>query len=315
MQDSRSGDGKPDPLGLAPLTARSGNHPVTQGTVGESISHVGHTGLSVGGEVVTLAAMTSGVHQHVISFVAHGAQVDVHRHHCFQIAVSLHAGFDCRLGDHVYHDMKGFVIDQNIPHSCAAQGTSVLIYFVDAESRLGRRLKAMLRGTSVLDLEPSLFPGQRARYFALKNASLPVLRLRQLAAEILDAIVASTAPPSEPILDRRIAGALVWIEARLSDRLTVHDLADRLCLSPERARHLFVQHTGVPFSQFMLWNRLKRVIALTVRDGRSLTEAALSSGFADQPHFCRVFRRMFGIPARLLLKNSRFVQFLNPPTW
>jgi len=78
-------------------------------------------------------------------------------------------------------------------------------------------------------------------------------------------------------------------------------------LSPERARHLFARETGVPFSQYVLWKRVRKVIALVVRDGSTLGEAALAAGFADQAHFNRIFKRMFGISPKTHLKNSRSV--------
>lgn len=248
----------------------------------------------------------------VISFVAHGAQVDVHRHHCFQIAMSLHAGFDCRLGDKTYRDMKGFIINQNVPHSCVAQRTSVFIYFVDAESYFGWQLKTMLGGAAVIDLETLLTDEQRHRFFAKNNPTLPKEQLRQMAHEAFNLILSRSELAADSPVDERITNAIALIETRLADKLTLTDVADHICLTPERTRHLFAQSTGVPFSQFVLWNRIKRVIGSVVCDGSSLTDAALESGFADQSHFCRIFRRTFGIPARRLLQNSRFVQFLDP---
>jgi len=250
----------------------------------------------------------------VVSFVAHEAQVDVHRHHCFQIAMSLHAGFSCRLGGRTYRDMRGFIINQNVPHSCSAQHTSVLIYLVDAESYLGWQLRAILGGEDVAELEPLLTADRQAHYFNPGNRLLPKERLHALAAEAFDQILSHSKAAHNAALDSRTADAIALIDARLSETLRLKDIADCMGLTPERARHLFAQDTGVPFSQFLLWKRLKRVIEYTVRDGRSLTDAAIESGFTDQSHFCRIFKRMFGISARHLLQNSRFVQFLDPLT-
>ncbi len=159
--------------------------------------------------------------QNIISFVAHGAKVEVHRHHCFQILLSINSTFDCTIGGLAYKDKTGFLINQDIPHSCSAQAASVFIYFIDAESYYGWLLREMLAGENFIDLEAFFTRQQCETYF-----------------------------------------------------------------------------TNV----------------LIVRDHVSLTNAALESGFADQAHFCRTFKRMFGINAKTLLKNSRYVQFLNPLT-
>lgn len=44
---------------------------------------------------------------------------------------------------------------------------------------------------------------------------------------------------------------------------------------------------------------------------KSIADAAMYYGFTDQPHLSRIFKRMFGILAKLLLKNSRFIQFIS----
>jgi AraC-like DNA-binding protein len=112
--------------------------------------------------------------------------------------------------------------------------------------------------------------------------------------------------------DRRIEQAIDWVEQHLHEKITLQDVAAQIHLSPERTRHLFVQEAGVSFSQFLMWKRIKSAIVFAVRDGMSLTEVALRAGFADQAHFCRLFKRTFGIPAGGLLQNSRSIQFIHP---
>ncbi|MFN8456151.1 MAG: AraC family transcriptional regulator [Anaerolineae bacterium] len=251
--------------------------------------------------------------QNIISFVVHGAQVEVHRHYCFQIVLSLKSSFDCAIGGVSYQEQTGFIINQNVPHSCAAQRASVLIYFIDAESYFGWQLKELLAGAHCIDTTAFFTPEQWALHHAAGHQFLPKEKLKRMADEIFNLILPATQPPSD-FLDERIVRAIEWIETELQANPSLEEMADLMYLSPERARHLFAQVTGVPFSQFVLWKRLKRVITLAVRDEFSLTAAAVESGFADQAHFCRTFKRMFGISAKFLLKNSRSVQFLNPLT-
>lgn len=258
--------------------------------------------------------MPGGFAQNVVSFVAHGARVEIHRHHCFQIVVGINATFDCTLGGDFYRDKTGFIINQNIPHSCSAPNASVFVYFVDAESYYGWQLKQMLAGAKFIDAKNLFTNEQRELYFVEGNQFLPKDELKRMASEIFDIVLSAPPESHTDFLDERIVKAVEFIDARLAENLTLEDLADLICLSPERTRHLFAQTTGVPFSQFVLWKRLKNVITLVVRDGFSLTAAAAQSGFADQAHLCRTFKRMFGISAKTHLKNSRFVQFLNPLT-
>lgn len=252
--------------------------------------------------------------KNIISFVAYGAQVAVHRHYCFQIVISINSAFDCTLGDTVYKNKSGFIINQNVPHSCSAQNASVLVYFVDAESYHGWQLKEMLAGAAFIDADALFTCAQRESYFVENGRVLPKEALRTMADQVFDLILPAPKTLPENPLDERISSVIEFVEMNLQENFLLEDVADLIHLSPERTRHLFAQTTGVPFSQFVLWKRLKNVILLVVRGGVSLTDAALASGFADQAHLCRMFRRMFGINAKTHLKNSRSVQFLNPLT-
>ena len=129
---------------------------------------------------------------------------------------------------------------------------------------------------------------------------------------IFSTILPTPFQQSESLSDERVTKAVNFIETNLAESLNLEDIADLMFLSTERARHLFAQKTGSPFSQYILWKRIKQVIIASLQDNLSLTEAALNSGFADQSHFTRTFKKTFGMSPKTHLKNSRFVQFLNP---
>src|ERR1700722_10358019 len=82
--------------------------------------------------------------EHSICFGARHAIVDIHYHQCFQLVISLYAPFDCTIGTKNYSQLKGFLINQGVSHSCQAQATEVLVYFIDADSYQGWQLKTML---------------------------------------------------------------------------------------------------------------------------------------------------------------------------
>jgi len=117
---------------------------------------------------------------------------------------------------------------------------------------------------------------------------------------------------SHPPIDGRIREALTYINDRLDNPLVLDEVAGRVFLSAERFRHLFVQETGSPFSQYVLWKRIKQVIFQVLQHGLPMSTASIQNGFTDQAHFTRLFRRTFGVSAKQLLKNSRYVQFLTP---
>ncbi|TXM93608.1 helix-turn-helix transcriptional regulator, partial [Methylobacterium sp. WL122] len=85
---------------------------------------------------------------------------------------------------------------------------------------------------------------------------------------------------------------------------SVGALAASVGLSASRFQHLFTDAVGVPFRRYRGWLRMRRAIGAVI-DGNNFTGAAHAAGFADQAHFAHDFRRTFGAPASLSLRDIR----------
>jgi AraC family transcriptional regulator len=110
----------------------------------------------------------------------------------------------------------------------------------------------------------------------------------------------SVAPPVEvnstggmaPSILRR---SIEFMESRLDGDLRLSELAREAGVSVSHFIRSFRQSTGKTPYQFLLHRRVERAQIL-MRDHRtSLTEVGLASGFADQHHLARVFRRIAGV--------------------
>jgi AraC-like DNA-binding protein len=108
----------------------------------------------------------------------------------------------------------------------------------------------------------------------------------------------SGAAPRAPS-DPRVLAAVDYIGARVSETVTLPDVARAVHLSAERFRHLFVQETGMPLRTYVLWRRLLLVWTLLMQ-GETLSGAAHAAGFADSAHLSRTARSMFGLPPSVL---------------
>jgi AraC-like DNA-binding protein len=254
--------------------------------------------------------MVASVEQNIISFLAHDVRVEVHRHHCFQILLGVSGAFDSSIGGVLHQGRRALVVNQNVAHACNGLGASSLIFFIDAESHTGWQLKQMLDGQAILDLT-DLWQETHPQAPTMVEVQGWTHAQRLACAEQALAQITAEGPGGNQ-RDTRIDQAIAWVEAHLHEKVALPDVAAQIHLSPERARHLFVQEAGVAFSQFLVWKRIKAAIVQAVGEGASLTEAAMRAGFADQAHFCRLFKRTFGIPAGGLLQNSRSIQFIHP---
>ena len=84
------------------------------------------------------------------------------------------------------------------------------------------------------------------------------------------------------------------LEDRFSEDVPLASLADLTGFSPFYLCRVFSQEVGLPPQTYQMQVRVARSKALLIA-GRSIGEAALMTGFADQSHFTRQFRKCVGV--------------------
>jgi len=85
-----------------------------------------------------------------------------------------------------------------------------------------------------------------------------------------------------------------FIEAHLTENISLADLARECSLSVAQFARAFKRATGMAPYQFLIVRRIERARNLLLYTGLPLAEVAACSGFADQSHFTKVFRRLAG---------------------
>ncbi|MDR6677390.1 helix-turn-helix transcriptional regulator [Pseudomonas oryzihabitans] len=74
---------------------------------------------------------------------------------------------------------------------------------------------------------------------------------------------------------------------------TLAELADAAALSRYQLLRAFAQATGLTPHAYLIQRRLQQARRL-IASGMSLVETAAATGFADQSHLTRLFRRTYG---------------------
>jgi len=93
------------------------------------------------------------------------------------------------------------------------------------------------------------------------------------------------------------------IDARLEQGVSIDELARAAGLSPSYFMRAFKRAVGRPPHQHILTRRLERARVLLEQPGASLSDVALRTGFADQAHFTRLFKRQFGVTPGAILRG------------
>lgn len=86
-----------------------------------------------------------------------------------------------------------------------------------------------------------------------------------------------------------------FINDNISSSIRTVELASLLSLSASHFTHAFKQTTGMTPLVYVATMRVKAAQQFMLCSMHSLSDVALSHGFCDQAHFCRVFRRETGL--------------------
>ncbi|NOS74214.1 MAG: helix-turn-helix transcriptional regulator [Methyloglobulus sp.] len=107
-------------------------------------------------------------------------------------------------------------------------------------------------------------------------------------------------------IDPRIASIMHSIKLDPEKGFSQEYLAAAVGLSASRFRHLFIEHSDIPFRRYRMWRRIVSAMN-TLHKVDNLTYAAMEAGFTDSAHFNRCFRDTFGVnPSLVFRKMDRF---------
>jgi len=125
---------------------------------------------------------------------------------------------------------------------------------------------------------------------ALERESCSVWAAAQLVTRHADEGAQSKLAPA----DDAIRQVRDYINDNFSRNLTLGELAQIAGLSPFHLIHLFSKRLGLPPHAYLTQVRVNRARDLLI-NGRALAEVAQETGFVDQSHFHRHFKRLTGI--------------------
>ncbi len=103
---------------------------------------------------------------------------------------------------------------------------------------------------------------------------------------------------------RTIRRAMEFMAANWAGACSLTTVAREIGMSPFHFARLFSDLAGTSPHQYLLGLRLRRS-ARMLRDGASVTEAAMNNGFQNLSHFSRSFQRRFGVSPRRYSSSRR----------
>ena len=118
---------------------------------------------------------------------------------------------------------------------------------------------------------------------------------------------ADTRSTSEPAVKERRAVRLIreYLQDNYRENVSLDELAQRVDLSPYYLNRVFSGEVGIPPHQYQLQVRINRA-RIMLAGGTPVVRVAEETGFADQSHFTRHFKRFVGVPpGRYTIQTTR----------
>ena len=94
-----------------------------------------------------------------------------------------------------------------------------------------------------------------------------------------------------------------YIRANYMRQIRVENIAKMLGLDRRYMTRIFKDRTGMTVQEFLINTRLKVASGYLSR-GRSVTEAALLSGYTDVFNFSKIFKKMYGVSPKKYINRS-----------
>ncbi len=116
-------------------------------------------------------------------------------------------------------------------------------------------------------------------------------RISTLGSLLMDAAPEPSRGGLSPYVTRRVCD---YIEGHLDEKIRLDGLAVLAGLSTDHFARAFHQSVGVPPHTYLLRRRLEHVEHMLRETHAPLSEIALATGFSDQSHLARHFRRWSG---------------------
>ena len=248
-------------------------------------------------------------------FVGHVYHRHSHDTYSLGVTESGAQAFTCRGAGHVSTAGLVMAFNPDDPHDGhAATGTGFTYRMIHLAPALLTGLLTDLTGTPAgmplfaapVLTDPALAAALRRLHRSLTGPASPLEQSELLATAAALAVRHAAGRRQDPPPASQAAGLTARDQAAAADRIrtflhdadtqqaTLADLASAAGCSRFAAYRAFRGRYGIPPSEYQRQLRL-RAARRALASGVAVADAAAASGFADQPHLTRWFRRCYGI--------------------
>jgi AraC family transcriptional regulator len=201
------------------------------------------------------------------------------------------------------HHVLQVSIDRSLPATVAREAGDIDVHAVELIPRI------MLRDPLISQLCLALLAGLQSggRFNSLYVESLTHTLVVHLLRN--HAVFPQPMPmPKSRLTGPTLQRALDYIDDHLAHDLTLDEIAGLTQISAYHFARLFKQALGKPPHRYVTERRLDAAKRLLLAGGYTIADIAVKTGFADQSHLNRQFKRHFGVTPHALVGQSKNIQ-------
>tara|TARA_R110001592_G_scaffold33835_1_gene116837 strand:+ start:700 stop:1569 length:870 start_codon:yes stop_codon:yes gene_type:complete len=217
---------------------------------------------------------------------------DPHLHNTLQLVFDIDKSFKLKDAKSDWTTYTSAIINDSHLHQLDSRGSIQLFIYIDKDSRLAKALVAKylsdchmadLLGTGIKKLGRDFF-----KKLLVKNGCRELFKGCQIILNHLIGI------EPQPPIDNRVQMAIDFIVEKPVRQFKVGAIADHVCLSESRLRHLFKKQVGQPIQNFILWMKVVDSLNLVLK-GKELADVVIETGFWDGSHMNKSYKGLLGI--------------------
>ena len=95
------------------------------------------------------------------------------------------------------------------------------------------------------------------------------------------------------------------IEQNYTQKISLEELAEQLSVTPEYLSTLFSREMGESFSTYLQIFRVEKAKQILKTEDAKIYQVAAQLGFSDVKYFCKVFKKITGIPPSQFVYENR----------
>lgn len=241
---------------------------------------------------------------HHLMVVTDTIDADIHKHSFLQVTFSLQAAFEIEIEGGRFN-CNGIMIDSNVSHRLDGQGQPLLLLLIDSTSNLAASFKRRIGDRQYCEIPDDSLTTAAAFVRDHSNTVVDSISYNLFLTQLLELLNVRYVQPA--VADQRVLELIELLKECDGTDHSVHFFAKKVGLSGSRLSHLFKESTGIPLSGYILLHKMQKAIYL-IFGGKPITEAALTAGFDSPSHFAAVSKRLLGMTARDIRKDSVFLK-------